>query len=180
MYKILGAFFLLFTVTFHLSAQITPAESSRLNYRIIGFSFPQLTGTVKYSIEISSGNYTNDAGFLKNIIGTYSSKTNEIIAEVPRFGARYTWRVVYVNGVSATTKSKLYHFSTVMAPEVNPDSTRLRILIPAAKNKDMYVFVDADRTLYDMAGHPVWHLPVIKKRKTKVFIPLVAVIDRRS
>lgn len=171
MYKILSAFFLPFIVTVHLSAHITPAESSRLNYRIIGFSFPLVKGTVKYSIEISSGNYNNDDDFRKNIISTHSSKTNKIIAEVPRFGVQYTWRIVYANEGSAITKSKLYHFSTVMAPEVNSDSTRLQILIPAAKNKDMYVFVDADRTLYDMAGHPVWHLPVIEKRKTKVFTP---------
>ncbi len=142
-------------------AQISPKESSELNYRIIGFSFPQKSQTVKYKVEIALGNYDDEITFQKNIVTTLSANKNRLIAEVPSFGKRYTWRVTYLNDGSKGTESELHHFSTIKAPEVDPDSVRMSVTSNAGQYKDHYVFVDGNKALYDMSGAPVWFFPKI-------------------
>jgi len=170
-YKGLITLLLLLVAPYCSIAQLTPAEGRALSYRIIGFSFPNPKNTDRYTLEIAAGNYNNEDFFQKNIIITQSSRKNKIIAEVPSFGTPYTWRVTYTDDHASVTKSELHHFTTVMLPEVNKDSARLRILTPAIKNKDLYVFVDASKTLYTMDGTPVWCIQPVEGIPTRVLMP---------
>lgn len=146
---------LLFIVPSRVMAQILPAEGSKLNYRIVGFSFPQKSETGKYTLELASGIHNSVDSFEKNIFQRVDGRGSKIIAEVPSFGAGYTWRVAY----SAKKKSPLYHFSTQMNPRVDSSNFRLRILQPSAQYKDLYIALDAGEALYDLNGRPVWFVP---------------------
>ena len=144
MYKIIAVLFFLI-IPGIIWAQILPKEGSKLNYRIIGFSFPAKQDVTKYTIEIADGKCNSEESFKKNIIASFSSDTNRIIGEVPSFGKEYTWRIVFVNNATKT-KNELHHFSTMMVPEVDTNIMRLRIIKQAKKYKDGYVFVDERNT----------------------------------
>jgi hypothetical protein len=149
-----------FIIPLQLSSQILPIENSKLNYRLIGFSFPVDPNAIKYTIEIAAGAYDVAGAFAKNISLSVDSKTNRLIAEVPSFGKQYTWRIVYTDKKKVSRESALYHFSTMMNPHVDTGKLRLRILLPAAPQyKDDYVAVDGGGVVYDMKGRPVWFIP---------------------
>ena len=148
-----------FIAPFRVFSQVMPKEGSLLNYRIIGFSFPQVPVANKYKIEIAKGNHNRIDSFTKNIVVTGSTKKNRIIAEVPSFGSQYTWRIVSTKK-KKNNNTPLYHFSTLMNDHVDTNKLHLRVLQPAAeKYKDYYVSVDAGGVLYDMTGKPVWFIP---------------------
>jgi len=165
-------FLLLFFIPHFLSAQILPKEGSNLNYRLIGFSFPPGKQTGNYKIEIAMGNYTVKDSFERHIIQTEVCTTNKKIIEVPSFGREYTWRVIYAGNISAENNS-MQHFRTMISPDIEARNIRVRILKNAEKFKDVYVFVDGNRVLYDMAGNPVWFLNI------KGLDPLQAVRDMK-
>jgi hypothetical protein len=151
---------LLFLASFsgQLHAQVFPAEGSKLHYRLVKFSAPQVGPGASYTFEIASGHYASEDSFKQNTIISRASSRNKTLAEVPSFGAQYTWRTTAHNP-SGDTKSELHHFSTGIIPNVDTNVSRLRILNNNDRYKDAYVFVDGKRTLYDMKGHPVWYLP---------------------
>ena len=162
MFKFFIALVLSSVITFQLISQTIPNEGAMLNYRLVGFSFPAVSKINKYTLEIAAGEFSRDDSFKKYLILSTSSKNNKIIAEVPAFGKHYTWRVVY-ESETEVTKSELYHFSTGYTMEVDTSITRLRVIKPAAKYKDSYVFMDGNRVIYDMMGRPVWYLPGIER-----------------
>ena len=49
---------------------------------------------------------------------------------------------------------------------------RLRIIKHAVKYKDAYVFLDGNRALYDMEGHPVWFLPDVERFNAPANAPM--------
>lgn len=161
MHKILSLLFLLFFTPFWGFTQISPKEGSKLNYRLIGFAFPAIQQVNNYTIEIATGNYYSTDSFEKKITITLNTKKNKLITEVPSFGKEYTWRTAS-STKSGIIYSSLNHFSTLSVPNVDTNIIRLRIIDTAVTNKDAYVFLDATRALYDMAGHPVWYLPDIE------------------
>lgn len=145
-------------------AQVKPVENRLLNYRLIGFSVPPLPGVVGYTLEIAKGFYFTEDSFRKNIITTQASQSGNIISEVPWFGCKYTWRVVYQFPEKKLSCSPLSHFETGIIKKVDTTQYRLRITKPAAKFSDAYVFLDHAGVLYDMNGKPVWYLPEIEGR----------------
>ncbi len=156
--KILGLLLFLFLTPSQTKSQILPREGCNLHYRLIGFSFPaKINEVYSCKLEIASGYFISEDSFKKNIVKRCSSKENKIIAEVPSFGTRYTWRVIYTG--KKITSTGLFHFSTLINPNVDTNVTRFRILVAAEKYKDAYVFLDGAQTLYDMNGHPVWYVP---------------------
>jgi len=161
MNKLWKIFIVFFFTPLYLFGQLTPKENSQLNYRIIGFSFPQKEKTTSYKLEIASCNCNDETAFQKNIISAVVADKNRLIAEVPAFGKQYTWRITYLNGKSETGKGELHHFATMMSPDVNPDSTRLKITANTGNCKDHYVFVEGNKVLYDMIGAPIWFFPAI-------------------
>jgi hypothetical protein len=147
-------------------AQLFPKENSKLNYRLVGFSFPEVKGVKDYAVEIAAGNYNSEEAFKTNIFSSLKTASNTIVGEVPAFGREYTWRTVY-NEQGKPVRSGLHHFSVIISSEVDTNVTRLKILKPAEAYKDAYVFMDGSCTLYDMKGNPVWYVPVTTKLNPK-------------
>jgi len=158
MYK-LFATLLVFIVPVAVFAQIQPKENSELNYRIVGFTFPAQKGERNYKVEVAAGNYFSEDSFRKHIVSTFSATGNKIIGEVPAFGQQYTWRVICTDKNVAAASGVLHHFSTGIIPEADSSISRVRIIKKAEKYKDAYVFMDGNRSLYNMKGQPVWYLP---------------------
>jgi len=155
-----SSLFILFCFLFNqVQSQILPEEGSKLNYRLIGFSFPNRENTDSFTIEIAKGIITNSNSFKKNIIKSYSGNKNRIIAEVPFWGEDYTWRIIYTKGKFKGTLNGFHHFSTLIIPEVDTNKMRLRILHAAEKYKDAFVLLDNNKVMYDMNGSSVWFLP---------------------
>jgi len=150
----------LLVVSCVLMAQTYPREGSKLNYRIIGFSFPATPNVNKYTVEIADGSYDNEDQFKKHITQSEEINGTKAIIEVPAFNAQYTWRITYkTNRTKATNKSDLHHFSIGSLPNIDTNRNRLRVTTAATKYKDAFVFIDAIGVLYDMSGNPVWYLP---------------------
>jgi arylsulfotransferase ASST len=154
MHKILLLTLLL--TAFHSFGQLSPAEGSRVNYRLIGFSFLSHGNRM---LQVAAGNYDDETAFEKNIIIAKQCTGGKMIVEVPSFGSDYTWRMVTGEEKSRKAKSAFHHFSTL--PWFNTDSSksRLRIISNSGEYNGNYVFVDATKTMYDMDGKPVWFLP---------------------
>jgi arylsulfotransferase ASST len=146
---------ILTTIPFLLRAQLHPGEGARLNYRIVGFSFPQFKAN-HYGLEIAQGYYSSNDSFEKNKVVTATSEKSYLVAEVPSFGCNYTWRVTYSQENKAAKKSELHHFSTIMNDRVDTAKRRLSILHIAETHKDDYVMVEGGGIIYDMKGNPVW------------------------
>ncbi len=157
MKKLLFPNLLLLVIPLQLLSQIFPKEGSELNYRLIGFTFDTPKNSRSSTLEIASGFLDSDSSFSRNIIITEKTDKNKVIIEVPAFGTAYTWRILY-NG-NHTAKSQLFHFRTGSILEIDTNVNRLRILHKAEKYKDACFFVDENKALYDMNGHPVWYLP---------------------
>ena len=147
---------------FLLSARLFPAEGSRLNYRLIVFSFPVSEQAEKYLIEIAKGSIYSADSFKNNLLSIAETGNNRVIAEVPSFGSNYTWRISYVDKKSVTTTSVFYHFSTLKNKCVDSSLFRMKVEESAREYKDAYIFLDDNKTLYNMHGQPVWFLPDIK------------------
>ena len=147
-------------------AQVFPKENSKLNYRLVGFSFPSVAGVKGYTIDLVTGTYTTEAAFTKNIIYQFQTDSNRLIAEVPAFGKDYTWRIRYTKN-GAILKSVFHHFSSVISSGVDTNITRLKILKKAEKHSDAYIFIDGAGAMYDMAGNPVWYIPETKELSLK-------------
>lgn len=141
-----------------VSAQVFPGDGAKLNYRIIGFSFPKDSTAGKYKLEISEGHYTDDAKFREHIVATKENEEHRMVVALPGFGKEYTWRVT---GNKNGRKSPLYHFSVPKTREVDDKLYRMRIIDQAEKYGDYYIFSDVNRAMYDMKGVPVWYLPPV-------------------
>src|SRR5579885_3468398 len=135
--------FLFFTIVCPSYSQILPCEGSVLNYRLAGFSFPDIQDAASYTIEIAQGDLPDtEELFENNIIKVVSCTQKKLIIELPYWGMHYTWRVVFANKNSDKIKSPFHHFSTGKSVLVNADSVRLRVLKHSSKYKDAYVFSD--------------------------------------
>jgi Arylsulfotransferase (ASST) len=146
------------------SAQISPVEGRRLNYRRIGFSVPANDSAVRYRLLIAKRVTNNEDTFKKYTIRTLTNAGSYMIAEVPDFNEDYTWRMEYINKKGKAVAGAFHHFSTGYVPAIDSCEMRLRVITPAKKFKDHYMFIDGQNVLYDMNGRPVWYLPVQDKR----------------
>ncbi|MBL7690180.1 MAG: aryl-sulfate sulfotransferase [Flavipsychrobacter sp.] len=140
-----------------LFSQHLPKEGSYLNYRLIGFSFPEDKKNNGYVLQIAEGDHKTNESFSKNIFCSVSLNTTSRFEEVPRFGEEYTWRVIY----SGTRKndSTLHHFSIMSDARIDTSKLRLRVIQPTNRYKDLFVSVDAGGVIYDIKGVPVAFLP---------------------
>lgn len=163
----LSLFFSFLSLT-QLAAQITPKEGSNLNYRIVGFSFPPMHNANNYHLAIATGVINNQDSFNAKIIISENNRTNRIIAEVPAFGERFTWQVIYTIGHANSVFSPLYHFSTDKIPSsLDTFHNRLRVINNSGDYKNALVFLDGNQILYDMTGQPVWFVPKFDSVKNK-------------
>lgn len=169
--KKVSAIFLLFLSSITLRSQILPKEGGKLNYRIIGFSFPPVQSASHYIVQIAKGNHNTDDSFKKNIIITAETSIPRVISEVPHFGNEYTWRVVSIIRHASSPSTTFHHFSTVKIPAVDTSLTRLRMLNRSETLQDFYIFIDGHRGLYDMNGNAVWYVPLNDKLYAKNIDP---------
>ena len=63
-----------------IAAQILPKDGSKLNYRLIGFSFPKQPEASKYNVEIAAGNYDTEDSFKRHIVKKIETTYNRVIA----------------------------------------------------------------------------------------------------
>lgn len=141
--------------------QILPAEGSKLNYKLVGFTIPDQPGTQTYSFEIAIGTHNSDKSFRKNKIRTEQTNENKNIILLPKFGQDYTWRVIYQDSKKHKKVTPFYHFTTSTTKFVDTAKYRLRIIDTATAYRDLLVMLDS-RVMYKMNGDPVWYLPEIK------------------
>ncbi len=147
--------------SFPACSQLFPADSSVLNYRIIGFTFPSDPKANNYKLEIESGKKSGGE-FGKSIITAVNGKSNRIIAEVPTFGSSYCWRVIAYKNSKIVSTGPVHYFSTGTSNFLDTARHRMEITHQAEKFKDAYIFTDATRALYNMKGQPVWYLPPLE------------------
>ena len=159
MRKLLSLLCLSVIITIHLDAQTYPKEGRVLNYRLIGFSFPQVQDFSNCTLEVAIGNQTTKSDFKKNIILSLKAEKNRLIGEVPYFGQEYTWRIRCSNNGNDSISNVFHHFKTGMTRTVDSNYVRVIIFKEAEKYQDAHVFLDGTGVLYDMKGHPVWYLP---------------------
>ncbi len=138
---------------------VFPAEGSNLHYRIIGFSFPSSVSNGPHVVEIAAGFCTTEEAFNHNKILSRTTTTDRITAEVPAFGATYTWRYKSTAADGKEVKSKWFHFKTAYLPCIDTNLTKLRILTATGTYGDAFVFSDHNSVLYSTDGQPVWFLP---------------------
>ncbi len=155
MKKLLVALFVYCSAHSISMAQIMPLEGSKLNYRLIGFEFPQVKTAKANKVQIASGNITNQADFEQHIVNTVAVVGNKVVAEVPAFGEQYTWRVLSDDKAAG----ELHHFTTLFARGIDTAQYRLHVTKNEGAFSGNYTFLDANRVLYDMNGKPVWFLP---------------------
>ena len=113
MHRFLALFILFSYCSFTGAAQILPKDSSILNYRIIGFKVPPDALATGYELEIAAGHFEQADLFEKNISQRVSAQTNKVIAEVPSFGAAYTWRMIYRRGKSKSKTGSSFRRRTI-------------------------------------------------------------------
>ena len=142
-------------------AQILPLEGEKLHYRLIGFSDPAVPKVKKYLLDIALCSCNTEDSFNKNIVISQSGSNDSMIAEVPYFGSKYTWRITAVHSSSAKPKGELHHFATNYIPDIDSSNTRLRIEKNSSRYKEALFFLDGNRALYNSKGYPIWYLPTI-------------------
>lgn len=149
---------------FPASAAIFPREGAVLNYRIIGFSFPHTKSAVSYFVEIADGQITDTNNF-RVCVSSKQTTHNRAVAEVPSFGATYTWRVVYVDG-AGRNNGELHHFSTGSAAYTDTTKVRMRVSSGYSGKDKFYVIPDGSNVMYDNGGRPVWFMPALNGERT--------------
>lgn len=161
--KILLHAFLLFSLSsIRVHAQFLPKDGDTLNYRLIGFAFPSMEKATEYQIEVSEYSFQPNGEQVVNKIFEKRYGTNRVIETVPEFGKSYKWRVLYKKKNKTINTTPYYYFSTAKNPFSSPAITRLNIIDAATEHKDLLVFFDNTRTLYNIKGEPLWFLPPIE------------------
>ena len=143
-------------------AQVQPANRSVLNYRLVGFSVPEKEGVTGYEFEVTEMIITDTGTTVYKPIFKKKSAAHQMVGIVPEFGKTYSWSVnYYINSTVSATEGP-WMFLTGKSPFVDTTKYKLKIIDNKVENKDMLVFIDASRTLYDLNGNALWFLPDIE------------------
>lgn len=153
--------FLFVCCSYFSNAQILPIDSSKLNYRLVGFSVPLDKQANTYTFEISKGNQTHPDSFRKYTFLREQTTMSSKMIEVPQFGEDYSWRVVYAGVGIKKKESPIYHFSTLANGRVDTARYRLRIMKPSKAYKDMYISIDGGGVIYDLSGNAMAYIPEV-------------------
>ncbi len=149
-------------------AQVSPIDNAVLNYRLAGFSVQENTKAASYLFQLAKGDIANEQVFLKSVIIQHKTNKPSDIAELPNWGKKYTWRVVYKDKDGKEIgNSGLHHIETGITPFVDTSKNGLVVLRRATDHKDLYVLTDRNLVMYDMAGNPVWYMPDIPEIKKR-------------
>jgi Arylsulfotransferase (ASST). len=147
---------------YQAKAQMHPAEGDTLNYRLIGFSIPDNEPSAKYVLELADGYYNNKVDFAKHIVLTQSANSNKQIATVANWGKVYTWRISKANNKDKIKSyGNLQHFVTGSRYIADTSLHKLQVVNADQHHKDLYVFLDYSKAMYDTKGDVLWYLPDI-------------------
>lgn len=134
-----------------------PAASSRLNYTVIMFEYPQIPKAKQYHVQIA---YASDVRFTHPVRETRSHSLATLIDSGLYFGKQYRWRYA-----GETAKGKLLgwspatEFEIMSSPLISPDSIRFRVsTYDTAQTQKGYIFSDVG-VIIDRSGNPVWFMP---------------------
>lgn len=143
-----------------LNAQSFPAPADSLSYRLVGFEVPYDSSMDQYTLEVweTRPHRRRD---LKNPSIQETTHHPQWIVTLPQFGKTYYWRVKFKPKKGRTSYSNLDSFYVHAFPKGGLPETRVQVLHRDERLKDLYVFFDNHRALYDLDGRPVWHLPLI-------------------
>ncbi len=140
-------------------AQVLPKDGDTLNYRLVGFAFPQHKKTVEYLLEVEEYTQFDDGRYMARLVLNQTSESNKIIATVPKFGTVYRWRIMYLKKKKIIDSTTYHFFSTGYSPVIDTNKYRLRIIDKAPADLGIYVMLDFISVIYDLEGNPVWYLP---------------------
>ncbi|HEY9176319.1 MAG TPA: aryl-sulfate sulfotransferase [Flavipsychrobacter sp.] len=142
-------------------AQVTPANRSVLNYRLIGFSVPEQEGVTEYEFEVYKLTISDSGTYKEDMIFKKKKLTNKCIELVPGYQTTYTWKVNYYHGNEKTGSSDIYRFATGYNPFADTSKYRINVEVNTIKDNDLFFFIDETRCLYNPQGDPLWYLPDI-------------------
>lgn len=143
-----------------LSAQVLPKEGKCLNYRLVGFAFPNFRHADIFEMQLAIGDFSSEDSFTAHLASSQLVNQTHVVMEMPSFGVYYTWRILYHKRDKVIGNSALFHFNIGKNERVDTSVLRLRIIQPAdSSHKDYYVSVNTAGVLYDMKGSPVWYIP---------------------
>lgn len=142
-------------------AQVQPASRSIVNYRLTGFSVPQIEGITAYEFEVYELLITDTGSSID--IPVLKRKTDEarMVATLPHWSTTYTWKVNYYVGDDITKTSPVYRFATGYSTYTDTQKYKLDIISNTYPDKELLIFIDETKALYNLEGMPVWYLPEI-------------------
>ncbi len=144
-----------------LFGQIVPREGDTLNYRLVGFTSPEIGKDKNAMLQVAAGYYLSEDSFKANIISTATFVAGKRVVELPAFGRSYTWRVLPNGKKNVKIPPTLHHFKTGWSKWLDSNLYRIRVTKKAQTYKDGFVFSDRNKVIYNMAGNPVWYMPSI-------------------
>ncbi|MCB9046984.1 MAG: aryl-sulfate sulfotransferase [Chitinophagales bacterium] len=142
-------------------AQVLPPNRTQLNYRLIGFSVPEKEGVTGYEFDVEEVIITDTGKTVYQPVFKKMSDNHQLIATVPGFGKTYRWEVHYYKGKEIAETSPKYMFSTGYSMYTDTSKYRLHVTKNETRDNNMYILVDATKTIYDLDGTPIWYLPEI-------------------
>ncbi|MBZ0098541.1 MAG: aryl-sulfate sulfotransferase, partial [Taibaiella sp.] len=146
---------ILFTFSFWIAeGQTRPLNGDSLHYRLVGFEVPRKAKATSYILEVYKAAGTT-------CILRSEHPGNRITAILPAFGETYTWRVKYIKRKRAIDSTAFFTLTIRDNPRADTTATKLKVLNAASGFKDLFIFLDNTRTLYNLDGEPLWFIPPI-------------------
>jgi hypothetical protein len=131
---------------------------------------PVIVNANSYQFIVAKGDVRNEDAFSKATIIKHKSSRSTDVVELPKWGSRYTWRVVYTDkSGKEISKTSLYHFETGNLAYIDTTKNGFLVLSQAKDHKDLLVLIDRLLVIYDLKGSPIWYMPDIPEIKKRDF-----------
>lgn len=137
------------------TARVHPAHKASVHYRLAGFEVDAVKGVATYELEVFDANDTT-----RPLI-SIRNNSHKIIATLPSFGRDYLWRMNYLKGMEITGRTPMYQLNVKSNPYADTVAMQFNIIQPATAHKDLLVFTDCNRSLYNLNGESLWFVPDI-------------------
>ncbi len=143
-------------VTFNLFSQVTPKDSSDINYTQVLFEFPAVKNAKYYFLQVTERQNT---AWTKQ----YKCETSTYIVSNLKFGKIYKWRAIAFDEKNKKVDSTRYYAFRIKGVDlINTNLFRIKLNSADSGNKSNdLIFIDYSRTAINKEGTPVWYLPDI-------------------
>lgn len=140
-----------------------PVEGDSLNFRIVGFEVPKMTGAKKYVIELAKGVYDKHKLFKKAVLATTEDSVHQLILIVPDWGTEYTWRgKCFDEEGKLLHVTDLHHFKTMTTKYADTSIYKNIVITKTEKYKDLLIIQDFVPAMYNTNGELLWFIPDTK------------------